>query len=133
VLETPAEVPKRMNNCTPTANETAVTTQSIAVSTDADHDDLVAAVNHLVTELEELREESEELREQNERLREELDEHRERSARERADIRADVHETKQAVEANESGEEPDSGDSTSPPLRRRNPGCRSRTQPSETV
>jgi hypothetical protein len=71
---------------------------SVAVPSEADHDELVTVVKQLAGELNQLREENDQLREENEELREELADERDRTARELAQVRTRVTELEESVE-----------------------------------
>lgn len=73
---------------------------TVAVASDADHDDLVAAVNRLAEEVEQLREE-------NEQLREELADAKNHTAAERAELAGRVADLE---DADDDAAEPDVGD-----------------------
>lgn len=71
---------------------------TVAVASDADHDDLVEAVTRLAEEVERLREQNEQLRDDLEETRDELESVRDRAGRDRAELSGRVTELEAAVD-----------------------------------
>lgn len=71
---------------------------TVTVASDADHDDLVAAVTRLAEEVEQLREENEQLRDDLEETRDELESLRDRAGRDRAELSGRVTELETIVD-----------------------------------
>ena len=83
---------------------------TVAVASDAHHDDLVAAVNELYERVERLEDENEQLRDDNKRLREELESVRDRAGRDRAELSSRVTELEESHDDTET--EPSEGGSS---------------------